>query len=304
MKKLNIKFPFILRGTILCLLTLFCNSWNGVIAQDSAAAEVVQPRPVTIFDAQYLIDNQTVTVLRKNSLLFAIQHRFGTVTNGKDDVFGIFGAANIRLGINYSFINNLSVGFGLTKNNLIWDFNAKYALVKQMDIGGWPVSITYFGNIGLDSRKNTGLFVENGDRLSYYNQLIIARKITEKISIQVAPSLSHFNNVEAYRKSDGTINPKMNNDHLAVSFSGVYKISEKFHLIANYDQPLTQHLTNNPHPNICFGIESISSGHSFQIFAGNSNAIVPQYVNFYNQNDFQKGEFLIGFNITRRWNFN
>jgi len=305
MKKLNNHFPYILRETILCLLTFWFTSWNGLRAQDSLETKTVEkPRPVTIFEAEFIVDNQTVMVPRKKVLTFAIQHRFGTVSNGLSDLYGIFGPANIRLGFNYTPINNLAIGFGVSKERFLVDFNAKYALIKQLESGGWPVSISYFGNIAIDTRPKSGNFVTGGDRISYFNQLIFARKLSEKLSVQVSPNLSHFNNVEAYRDKDGNILPKMKNDHFAVSFLGRYKLTEKFHLIANYDQPLTQHTTNNPHPNICFGIEMTTLGHSFQIFAGNSGSIVPQYVNFYNQNDYRKGQFLIGFNITRKWNFN
>lgn len=293
------------RGAVLCLLILWVTPWNGLMAQDTLETKTInKPRPVTIFESQLIVDNQTVAISRKKVLNMVIQHKFGKVNNGKKDLFGIFAPANIRLAMNYTPIDNLDVGIGVTKEKYIVDFNGKYALVKQMDIGGWPVSITYFGNIAIDSREKKGNFVNWGDRISYFNQLMIARKITEKLSVQGSFSLSHFNNVEAYRDKDGNIQPKMNNQHFAISFLGRYKLTERFHLIANYDQPLTQHTTNNPQPNICFGIETTTISHSFQVFAGNSAGIVPQYVNFYNQNDYRKGQFVIGFNITRRWNFN
>lgn len=305
MKKPHNQLLQILRGVALCLPAFLMLPWNVLMAQDSLRIEtVVKARPVNIFEAQIIVDNQTVMVSRKKVLNIAIQHRFGTVSNGSQDLYGIFGPANIRLGFNYTPINNLDIGFGVTKVRYTVDFNAKYALVKQLESGGWPVSISYFGNIGIDVRPKQGNFVSWGDRLTYFNMVMIARKISEKFSLQVSPSLSHFNNVEAYRDSEGVIHQKMNNDHFAVSFLGRYKLTEKFHLIANYDQALTQHTTNNPHPNICFGIETTTIGHTFQIFAGTSGSILPQYVNFYNQNDYQKGQFLLGFNITRRWNFN
>ena len=72
-------------------------------------------------------------------------------------------------------------------------------------------------------------------------------------------------------------------------------------VIANYDQPLTQHPTNNPNPNISFGIDLGSAGHSFQLFAGNYQSILQQSNNFYNQNDYLLSRYCIGFNITRRW---
>ena len=305
MKKLNRNILSIFRGVVLCLFTFLIIPWDGLIAQDSLTTEAInEPRPETVFESRLIVDNQTVTVSRKKVLEMAIQHRFGTVNNGKKDLFGIFGPANIRLGMFYTPIDKLAVGIGITKERYTLDFNGKYALVRQMDKGGWPVSITYFGNIAIDCRKKEGNFVNWGDRVSYFNQLMIARKLTEKLSVQVSPSLSHFNNVEAYEDKDGDIFPKMKNDHFAIAFLGRYKLTEKFHLIANYDQPLTQHPTNNPQPNICFGIEMITTSHSFQVFAGNSASILPQYVNFYNQNDYREGQFLIGFNITRRWNFN
>ncbi|MEQ1624483.1 MAG: DUF5777 family beta-barrel protein, partial [Sediminibacterium sp.] len=102
---------------------------------------------------------------------------------------------------------------------------------------------------------------------------------------------------------DNMIQPTMKNDHLSFSLSGRYKISPKTAIIVNYDQPLTQHPTNNPRPNISFGLDMNSSGHGFQVFAGNYGYSLPQYNHMFNQNDFQAGQFVIGFNITRLWNF-
>ena len=95
----------------------------------------------------------------------------------------------------------------------------------------------------------------------------------------------------------------MNNEYFAISVLGRYIITQKVAIIAGYDQPLTKHKTNNPHPNICFGIEATTSSHAFQVFAGNYYGIVPQSNNMFNKNDFTKGQYLIGFNITRLWNF-
>jgi len=157
MKKLNNHFPSILRWTILSLLTFCFTIWNGLMAQDSLATESVnKSRPVTIFESQFIVDNQTVMVSRKKVFNFAIQHRFGKVNNGWKDLFGIFSPANIRLGFDYTPINNLAIGFGVTKERFLVDFNAKYAIVKQMESGGWPVSISYFGNIAIDAREKKG----------------------------------------------------------------------------------------------------------------------------------------------------
>lgn len=273
-------------------------------AQDST--EVVQvkkkAKPVkNTFGSVWLMDNQTVMVPIKGTLEFDIQHRFGTVQNGAKDLLGFFAPSNIRLGISYAPVQKLFVGVGITKDRMQVDFNAKYALLQQIK-GKIPVSISYFGNMVIDSRdaSNFRYYVH---RLSYFNQLIFARKITDKFSAQVSPTFSWYNNIEGYVNSRGEILNKMKNGHFAVSVLGRYRISEKSALIAGYDQPLTQHPTNNPHPNICFGIEMTTSAHAFQVFLGNSYGIVPQSNSFFNQNDYTKGQFLIGFNITRLWNF-
>lgn len=230
-----------------------------------------------------------------------IQHRFGTVNNGSKDLFGIFAPSNIRIGLSYSPINKLFVGAGITKERMQVDLSAKYSLLQQTP-GKTPVSISYFGNIVIDARNKSN-FRYGVHRLSYFNQLIVARKITEKFSAQVAPSFSWFNNIEGYVDSKGNIQKKMHNGHFAVSLLGRFKLTEKSAFIAGCDQPLTQHPTNNPRPNICFGFETTTSSHAFQVFAGNYYGIVPQSNNMFNRNDYTKGQFVIGFNITRLWNF-
>jgi hypothetical protein len=171
-----------------------------------------------------------------------------------------------------------------------------------MKDGGMPISVTYFGNLSVDGRDKK-YFGRGTDRLSFFHQLIIARKVTGKFSVQVSPSISYFNSVEGYLDDNGDVQKKMDNAHFAVAFMGRYKVTESMAIIVGYDQPVTAHPTNNPYPNICFGIEMNTSAHAFQIFAGNYSSIVPQRNNVFNQHDYQNGEFLIGFNITRLWNF-
>jgi hypothetical protein len=285
------------------LLLSACFLAGELYGQDTAQTTTIKKvKPVkNTFGSVWLMDNQTVMVPIKGTLEFDIQHRFGTIDNGKKDLWGIFAPSNIRLGLAYSPINKLFVGAGITKERMQVDLNAKYALFQQTD-GKVPLSVSYFGNMVIDARNKSN-FRYGVHRLSYFNQLIIARKITDKFSAQVAPSFSWFNNVEGYVDDKGVIQKKMKNGHLAISVLGRYKITEKSSIMAGYDQPLTQHTTNNPRPNICFGFETTTSSHAFQVFFGNYYGIVPQSNNVFNQNDYKDGQFVIGFNITRLWNF-
>ena len=215
---------------------------------------------------------------------------------------GIYGASNIRLGLNYSIIDKLSLGFGTTKNNKLQDFNLKWAILTQSRSGHIPISITYYGNMAIDARAKDN-FRNGTDRLSYFHQIIVARKIVKAFSLQVAPSLSHFNAVAGYWNESGEKEGLMKNDHIAIAVSGQWNFTAQSSLIFNYDQPLTKHPTNNPDPNLSIGVELATSAHAFQLFFTNYNAIVPQYNNVFNSNDYRDGDFLIGFNITRLWGF-
>jgi hypothetical protein len=312
MKKSNHYKHSLCRYLALCLLIGFSHQANAQdVKPDSAQLAVVstQPAPVkkkktvkNTFESNWIQDNQTVMVPIKGTFEMDIQHRFGVVKNGYKDLFGIYAPSNIRIGFCYVVKKDFQVGLGFTKDRLQWDLNGKYAIFKQGKTGGWPVSITWFSNVVMDTRPKEN-FVNDGDRFSFFNQLLIARKITEKFSVQVAPSLSHYNNIDGFLDANGKIQPTMKNDHLAIAFMGRYKMTQKTNFLVNYDQPLTQHPMDNPHPNISFGLEMITSSHAFQFFASNYHNIIPQSNNFFNQNDFTKGQFLIGFNITRLWNF-
>jgi hypothetical protein len=261
-----------------------------------------KPKPVkNTFEGIWIIDNQTVMVPIKGTFEMDIMHRFGTVDKGYDDFWGLFAPSNIRMGFEYVPINNLMVGLSITKSNMTWEGFGKYSIIKQTP-GKYPVSATYYGNISFDSRKKD-YFVHFSDRFMFFNQLIIARKLSDKLSVQIAPSHTHINIVDGYFYEPGKFRGVMKNDHFAIAAAGRYKLKEGMAVLVNVDQPITKHRANNPDPNISFGLELTTSSHAFQIFLGNYSYITPQRNNLFNRNDYTKGQFLIGFNITRLWNY-
>jgi hypothetical protein len=304
MKNIINFIPGFSRMVRLMLAGLLLSCAGTLLAQDTEAPAGPQaPKPVkNTFGSGLVMSDQSVMVPIKGTFEMDIQHRFGIVNqNEAKDLWGIYAPSNIRLGFSYAPINNLAVGFGLTKFKMQWDFNLKYGFFKQTP-GGWPISATYFGNFAVDGRDSK-YFGRSSDRFSFFHEIILARKITNSFSLQVAPTLSYFNSVEGYIDADGSIKGKMKNAHFALSVMGRYKISDKTAIIAGVDQPLTQHPLNNPYPNVCFGIEMTTSAHAFQIFAGNYQNILPQNDNVFNQFNYKLGQFLIGFNVTRLWNW-
>lgn len=329
------RFPVIITVVLsgfLCWLPVAMDAQDSTVVEE--VTEPVKPKPVKYtFQSVWIIDNQTILVPVKKTFEMDIQHRFGTVENGYEDFFGFFAPSNIRIGFSYVPINKLNVGIGFTKttaaiipeqapssvNGPLWDASLKYAIITQTR-GVYPVSVSYYVNAAYNTKKDKEkeLYRNYSDRITYFHQLLIARKVTDKLSVQVAPSISHQNVANGYftQLNDTTlkVKPDMKFDHFAVSVSARYKLTDVTSVMVNYDQPLSKHVSNNPNPNISFGLEFNTSSHSFQVFATNYYYLVPQINNLYNTNSPFKytdaagnkregGKFLIGFNITRLWNY-
>jgi len=315
MKPYIIHRSFRIVVALLCLLSILNAGYGQTDSSQTTTSEsdqqtTAQPKsakPVkNTFESIWILDNQTVMVPIKKTFELDFMHRFGTWDGGYQDLYGLFVSANVRFGFNFVPIDKLLVGVSLTEYNLTWEGYAKYALLKQTP-GKWPVSITYYGDAALPTKK--GSYLHNSDKWMFFHQLLIARKISDRFSIQVAPSITHRNTVQGFYTGDTTAGGKsviekaMHHDHFAIAFSGKVKLSNTLDILLNYDQPITKHYTNNPYPNLSAGLEINTSSHTFQIIVGNYQYITPSNNNYFNKNDFKSNQFLIGFNLTRVWNF-
>jgi len=264
------------------------------IAQDSTKTKKENVPVTGTFESGFLIDDQTVVVQPAKTLEFAIQHRFGLVNSVHYDMFGIYSSSNIRLGLNYSINDRIQLGFGTTRMKSLQDLNLKGAILRQTESGSMPISLTYYGVAAMDGR-NIYDTLKFADRMCYFNQLIIARKFSEKVSIQLAPSFTHYNMVDTLLK----------NDVIGIALTGRIKFSPTGSIIFGYDHQFTKQDTAilKVKPNLCIGVEFASYAHAFQIFLGTANGILNSDVMFNNTNYFTKTEILFGFNITRLWNF-
>lgn len=266
--------------------------------QEKAKDSVVDKPERPAFESSYIIDNPTDLLFNKKTLEVAIIHRFGTINGGTNDLAGIWAPSNIRIGFAYAPHDRITVGFGTTKFDRLQDFNWKVGLLKQTRSGSNPVNVSYYGNFVIDARKKEN-FVLDQHRYSFFHQVIIARRFTPGLSMQIAPSISHFNVVDA----------NMKNDRVAIAFGGRVKVSPQSSILWDYSQPLTRFVKDpdlnnyNNYPGLSLGFEVRTSSHAFQIFISNLNGIVPQQNYVKNENNFFDGDILIGFNITRLYNF-
>jgi hypothetical protein len=258
------------------------------VVVDSVAPVVEVELERAAFESTSLIESQTNRVYSKGTIEMIMNHRFGLVT-GTNDMIGIWAPANIRLAVNYSITDRITVGFGTTKDNRLQDFSLKGAILRQTVNGNVPVSITYYGNAAVSALPKEN-FYHTSDRWSFFNQIIIAKRISKMFSLQLAPSYSHYNVVDA----------PMSNDLFAIQFGGRAKVTSGISILLDVNQPISSQEVL-PKSGFSVGTEFSTVGHTFQIFISNYRGIINQQSNMFNQNDFFEGDFAIGFNIGRTW---
>jgi len=282
---------------IVLTLTLLVSS---LFAQEAAQTEA-EATPVRFtFGTSLLVDNHTTETPYKGGMELEIHHRFSRITD-IHDLFGIYGSANTRIGLNYGITDKLMIGAGTTKDYKLQDLQWKYAILQQTEDNSMPVSVSYYGNIVLDLQKEEffgpAASFKEMHRLSYFTQLIIARKLSEKVSVQIAPSAAYFNSIPIYSDTTG-----YKNFNLGVSVGARANLFGSHSLLLEYDQLLTkQDLDVQPKPNLSLGWEIGSATHTFQVFVANYSSIINQRNLVFNTNDFTEGDFLVGFNITVRF---
>ena len=296
---------------VLVLVMLF--SFGLVTAQDEEAPKKKKDRPVrSMFESSIFIDDQTSVIPVKNTLEMHIQHRFGLLKeNGFSDLFGIYApSANTRMGLNYSILDNLMVGYGITRKNMYNDFQVKWTLLRQTRKNTIPLNVAVYANMAIDGR-NKSVFGDDyqfTNRLSYFTQVLVGRNITEWFSLELHASFTHYNAV----KSD--IPNVKGYDHDVFGWGGHmrFKFSPQSSILIMYTAPVyiaslseNQETLNKFYSNLGIAYEVATSTHAFQVYVTTANGIVPQDIYMYNNNDWTQGvtDLMFGFTITRLWGF-
>ncbi|MBS2099902.1 DUF5777 family beta-barrel protein [Carboxylicivirga linearis] len=289
---------------IIITLVLALLSSSMLFAQEEAETEKKVDKPVrTPWESGTLINHQTSVTQYKNTLEMLISHRFGPMENGISDVFGIMApGANIRIGFNYTILDNVSVGFGTNSQKKYQDFQLKYTPLEQTRENTIPVSVTLFGNAAINAQDETvfGNSYEFSDRMSYFSELIVGRKFNDWLSMQASVNFSHFNAVDSL----------MDHDKIGIGFGGRIKFSPQSSLTFEGGIPLQIESISeqtdfyyNHKMHFSIGYEVSTSTHAFQIFVSNGIGIVPQELYMFNDAEWDAKSIRFGFNITRLWNF-
>lgn len=246
------------------------------------------------FKGTRIVNGQSVETVGKGALEFIFQHRFGPMSGGAYELFGL-DQAYVRLGLEYGITDRFGVGFGRNSVDKTMDFYGRYKLLRQSrGAKNMPVTVTAFGQAAakMSPKKAddpTGtLTFEN--RLSYTAQVLIARKFNSALSLQLMPTMVHRNRV------DKTIE---DNDQFAMGIGGRLKVSKSVALTTEYYYRLNTFDTN-PNKNVLgFGIDIETGGHVFQLVLTNTRGLTERAWLTETTGDFFKGDIHLGFNITR-----
>lgn len=247
------------------------------------------------FKSTRVINSQSVETLSKGNLDFRISHRFGRVNSGAYNFFGL-DQATIRLALEYGLTNAITVGLGRSSFQKTVDgfIKAKIFRQRKNDDGMFPVSITWFSNLAVSTLKNGDVVVDGNSlyRYSFAHQLIIARKFTSALSLQVAPLLVHQNLKEPGDKS---------NDTYAVEFGGRIKVTKRVSINADYIYRLPDYQNKLYYNSASVGVDIETGGHVFQLHLTNSQGMIEQIFATRTDGQWSAGDIYYGFNISRQF---
>lgn len=246
------------------------------------------------FKATRIINLHTVENLRAHHLDFRIHHRFGTLNSGVENFWGL-DAASIRLSLEYGITDDLMVGIGRSSIQKMVDGFVKYRILRQAN-DGMPVTLSVLGNAAVNTLGRPFGFDGDGvtwdltNRMSYAGQVLVARKFTENLSLQLSPTVVHRNVVET-KQDQNTV--------YAIGAGGRYKLSKRLSLTGEYIYQLPGRNREQYWDALSVGLDIETGGHVFQLFCSNAPGMVEQHFVAMNNGGWGKGNIHFGFNISR-----
>jgi hypothetical protein len=261
---------------------------------DSMAANKTRTYVSGTFKANHIINTQTIESPAQNNLNFVIQHRFGQLNSGSYNFFGLDNAT-LRLGLDYGITDRLAVGIGRSSYLKTFDGYLKYKLLRQTESGGMPVSVSLLASVQdytQDMPQET--YLNTKYRTGYATELLIARKFSSRLSLQVTPTWLHYNLVP-------TVKDK--NDVIAVGLGGRVKITNRMSIDGEYDiVPSNQVVSTPVHNSFSLGWDIETGGHVFQLVFSNSQSMLETQYLTQTTGTWGKGDIYFGFNISRNFN--
>ena len=260
---------------------------------------------IATFSSTRLVLSQTTETVKKNNLNFMVIHRFGDIGGGEGGgktFWGLDNSSDIYIGFEYGLSNNVDIEFGRSKFEQMIDLGLKYALLHQKADDSSPIAISVVAKGGVRPYNAApGVFNGFGDRLSYLAQAIFARRFSSAFSLQASPIFVRNNSPLPFIAGN-------EQQFFAASIAGRLKVTKRMSIILDYAHPFSSFQSNSPAPGKFYdsvggGIEIETGGHVFTVNFTNAKAI--SAINYLSdtQSSWAKGQFRIGFTISRMFDF-
>lgn len=252
------------------------------------------------FKATRLINGHSIERMQKGQLDFRVDHRFGKFSSGAYNAFGL-DASIVHLTLDYGITDWMMVGIGRSPLEKTVDGFLKFSPIRQSKGKiNMPVSASLF--LGADMKGLKPITSQDSifsNRLSYVTQLLVARKFSEKFSMQIMPTYVHRNLVlDIAPDINGNPVTQNQNDVFAIGIGGRYKFASRVSLNVEYYHSITAHSSNTYNP-LAIGFDIETGGHVFQLFMTNSTWNTERGFITATEGQWLKGDIHLGFKISR-----
>lgn len=286
-------------STIILLITLINTSFSQNLDSLMNTMTTEEPDYATAtFKATRIINTHSVEQLKEKHLDFRIHHRFGKISQGSYEFFGL-DQGTIFLGLEYGIKDWLTLGVGRSSSDKTFNGFTKLRLLRQSKGSkNMPISLSFYAGTDFYSIKRTDIVMKDIDRFSYIFQTLIARKFSESFSLQISPGVVHQNLVATALD---------NNDVWFIATGGRYKLSKRISFNAEYNYAIRPSYTGAPNinNNLSLGFDIETGGHVFQLMVTNSTGMIERkFINDPNTGAWSTGDIMLGFNVSRIFSFN
>lgn len=289
-----------------CLVFSIQNSWaqTDLLAELEAEQAETTEYAFATFKGTRAINLQSPELPAKGVLQYIFIHRFGSFNN--DYFYNNLGmnTAEVALQLDYGVTDWLNLGLSSgTASPRTYSGFVKFKLLRQSKGARvMPFSLVGYSSLTWNNeRYNLEVPYNETDRLSFTNQLVIARKFSKRFSMEVVPTHVHFNLVSLASES---------NDIFSIGTAARFKLTKQLGLSVEYiyqTNPLETSLHTlgseivmQTNQNVLSaGIDIETGGHVFQIFLTNSRGIADPYTIAQTPGTWKEGDIHLGFNISR-----
>ncbi len=297
---------------------LVCAQDDMLSMLDSAGGQKTHEKVLATFKGSKIVNAQSTETIKAKTCDFSITHRFGNMgtqsNGGGHTLYGLDNVTDVRLGFDFGITNDLTLGFGRSKQGELIDALVKYRILTQTLDNHIPISLAFYGDMGYNPQKASQFYsgmVMSSDfkqndvhRFSYVSQLIIARKFGWRFSMELLPTYQHRNFVIGNINADN--NAVETNDLMSLGAGMRFKLTKRFAIIADYFYTISPYRTKNtanPFYNpLALGVEIETGGHVFHINFTNASGIVENNFIPNTTDSWAKGGFKLGFNVSRVFN--